>query len=111
MWRETSPHTAVVHSFSSHRPLDHTEHAIKKLKLTLADLEVSSFIAQNKNGQPGTVNGMQQYTGFTVCYFTYGDCQHSLYLQQHSRRAQQHVLRGLHDQPERRLLIQRLWRM
>lgn len=53
---------------------------MKKLKLTLADLEVSSFIAQNKDGRAGTVNGMQQMTGFTVCYCTnYGDCQHSLY--------------------------------
>lgn len=47
---------------------------MKKLKLTLDDLQVSSFTAEDKPGKPGTVNGMQ-ITGFTYCYCTNnGDC-------------------------------------
>jgi hypothetical protein len=42
---------------------------MKKLKLELADLQVTSFTAHEKQVQRGTVNG-NQITGFTVCYCT-----------------------------------------
>jgi hypothetical protein len=52
---------------------------MKKLKLTLDDLRVSSFTAQDSTDQAGTVNGLQ-ITGFTFCYCTnHGDCQQSIY--------------------------------
>jgi hypothetical protein len=39
---------------------------LKKLKLTVDDLEVSSFTAQDGSGQAGTVNGLQ-ITGSFNC--------------------------------------------
>jgi hypothetical protein len=51
---------------------------MKKLKLTLDDLEVTSFAARDEPKGTGTVNGMQE-TGFTcLCSDAFG-CQQTIY--------------------------------
>lgn len=51
---------------------------MKKLKLELDQLEVTSFTAQNGREGTGTVNGFQ-ITGFTYCYCSNTDCYQSNY--------------------------------
>lgn len=64
-----------------HSPENRTgKNAMKKLKLTLADLEVSSFAAQDKQDETGTVDGLQisqEYyaTGCMHCSPTYVETQ------------------------------------
>ncbi|HEX2209309.1 MAG TPA: hypothetical protein VHG93_16650 [Longimicrobium sp.] len=52
---------------------------MKKLKLKLDDLEISTFVAEGERQGGGTVHG-NQITGFTYCYCTdNGDCYWSNY--------------------------------
>ena len=59
---------------------------MKKLKLKLDDLEVTSFVAQDRQDQPGTVEGERKGTvagmelsGYTVCICTFVNCPRTVY--------------------------------